>query len=162
MSIILHIDYDDGFIAFINGEEIARDNVSGSFPALSTLANSNHEAVIYQGGLPSEYAINNWQDILVQGWNVIAIQIHNVSESSSDMTVIPFLSAEYVNAEDDYFVSPILNDVLLPQPTGHYHTNFKLDSDGEQLVLSNEAGICLLYTSPSPRDRTRSRMPSSA
>ena len=24
------------------------------------------------------------------------------------------------------------------------------------------AGICLLYTSPSPRDRTRSRMPSSA
>ena len=26
----------------------------------------------------------------------------------------------------------------------------------------NEAGFCLLYTSPSPRDRTRSRMPSSA
>ena len=25
-----------------------------------------------------------------------------------------------------------------------------------------EASICLLYTSPSPRDRTRSRMPSSA
>ena len=25
-----------------------------------------------------------------------------------------------------------------------------------------EAHICLLYTSPSPRDRTRSRMPSSA
>ena len=25
-----------------------------------------------------------------------------------------------------------------------------------------KAGICLLYTSPSPRDRTRSRMPSSA
>ena len=26
----------------------------------------------------------------------------------------------------------------------------------------NEDGSCLLYTSPSPRDRTRSRMPSSA
>ena len=25
-----------------------------------------------------------------------------------------------------------------------------------------EADVCLLYTSPSPRDRTRSRMPSSA
>ena len=25
-----------------------------------------------------------------------------------------------------------------------------------------QAGVCLLYTSPSPRDRTRSRMPSSA
>ena len=27
---------------------------------------------------------------------------------------------------------------------------------------ARSAGICLLYTSPSPRDRTRSRMPSSA
>ena len=33
----------------------------------------------------------------------------------------------------------------------------------EALFEGKEAGIpCLLYTSPSPRDRTRSRMPSSA
>ena len=30
------------------------------------------------------------------------------------------------------------------------------------LLYKQRAGICLLYTSPSPRDRTRSRMPSSA
>ena len=29
-------------------------------------------------------------------------------------------------------------------------------------AVVDQAGICLLYTSPSPRDRTRSRMPSSA
>src|SRR5665811_2351428 len=29
-------------------------------------------------------------------------------------------------------------------------------------VVDEELGLCLLYTSPSPRDRTRSRMPSSA
>ena len=29
-------------------------------------------------------------------------------------------------------------------------------------ILSDPTEICLLYTSPSPRDRTRSRMPSSA
>ena len=28
--------------------------------------------------------------------------------------------------------------------------------------LFNQISVCLLYTSPSPRDRTRSRMPSSA
>ena len=33
----------------------------------------------------------------------------------------------------------------------------QLDSEGKRRILS-----CLLYTSPSPRDRTRSRMPSSA
>ena len=31
-----------------------------------------------------------------------------------------------------------------------------------QLWYNSSNGACLLYTSPSPRDRTRSRMPSSA
>ena len=34
--------------------------------------------------------------------------------------------------------------------------------EGEFLVKKSRACICLLYTSPSPRDRTRARMPSSA
>ena len=34
--------------------------------------------------------------------------------------------------------------------------------DGHADVVDTVTGICLLYTSPSPRDRTRSRMPSSA
>ena len=29
-------------------------------------------------------------------------------------------------------------------------------------AISEQAGLCLLYTSPSPRDRQKSRMPSSA
>ena len=33
---------------------------------------------------------------------------------------------------------------------------------GEGAYPGARCGICLLYTSPSPRDRTRSRMPSSA
>ena len=32
----------------------------------------------------------------------------------------------------------------------------------DSLNLEGNIGVCLLYTSPSPRDRTRSRMPSSA
>ena len=35
-----------------------------------------------------------------------------------------------------------------------------LTTVGEKIV--NQAQICLLYTSPSPRDRQKSRMPSSA
>ena len=33
---------------------------------------------------------------------------------------------------------------------------------GHYIILNIEGDACLLYTSPSPRDRTRSRMPSSA
>ena len=37
-----------------------------------------------------------------------------------------------------------------------FPTNWWISGDGQ------DVNICLLYTSPSPRDRTRSRMPSSA
>ena len=51
---------------------------------------------------------------------------------------------------------------------GLQHLNRACSSEGrlsaEQLDAHQEVSyeICLLYTSPSPRDRTRSRMPSSA
>ena len=35
-------------------------------------------------------------------------------------------------------------------------------NEGKSVIAYTEDGTCLLYTSPSPRDRTRSRMPSSA
>ena len=36
------------------------------------------------------------------------------------------------------------------------------DEKWKELILVDDRIACLLYTSPSPRDRTRSRMPSSA
>ena len=38
----------------------------------------------------------------------------------------------------------------------------KPDAQDARIEHGEQAGCCLLYTSPSPRDRTRSRMPSSA
>ena len=43
---------------------------------------------------------------------------------------------------------------------GFFHLD--LEAIYIRTFASNSANICLLYTSPSPRDRTRSRMPSSA
>ena len=41
-----------------------------------------------------------------------------------------------------------------------YH--FSLNNEFETALNKMRAGICLLYTSPSPRDKRQSRMPSSA
>ena len=41
-------------------------------------------------------------------------------------------------------------------------TSYKDLGDKNNRVIVLVHGACLLYTSPSPRDRTRSRMPSSA
>ena len=38
----------------------------------------------------------------------------------------------------------------------------KFPERAKEVLGDDYAGPCLLYTSPSPRDRTRSRMPSSA
>ena len=40
--------------------------------------------------------------------------------------------------------------------------DFPSMTDDQEYIFCNIPGSCLLYTSPSPRDRTRSRMPSSA
>ena len=45
----------------------------------------------------------------------------------------------------------------------HYHNRSKLSADKEDgATYHNNLKDCLLYTSPSPRDMRRSRMPSSA
>ena len=48
----------------------------------------------------------------------------------------------------------------------HFLRNFAITGErpnGNQYKIYSAEGVpCLLYTSPSPRDRTRSRMPSSA
>ena len=41
-----------------------------------------------------------------------------------------------------------------------YHQNYHKPENLK--MTSVDLDVCLLYTSPSPRDRTRSRMPSSA
>ena len=56
-----------------------------------------------------------------------------------------------------------LNNDDLGIDTGVTRTLIKFSDSEINNVLDNVAGNpCLLYTSPSPRDRTRSRMPSSA
>ena len=41
-------------------------------------------------------------------------------------------------------------------------TNIESCNYNSLATIDDDSCICLLYTSPSPRDRTRSRMPSSA
>ena len=53
---LLHIDYDDAFVAYINGTEIARANMQGEAgvpPAYNEFAYPfNREALMYKGGDP--------------------------------------------------------------------------------------------------------------
>ena len=54
-------------------------------------------------------------------------------------------------------------DGWLSAAEGHHDLFDNIKNDSEEInITSAKYNNCLLYTSPSPRDRTRSRMPSSA
>lgn len=90
-NVILRIWYDDGFVAYINGHEVARDNVQGSPPAFNAAATVAAGNV--DGGGQFEFNITDLAlPHLVQGVNVLAVQGHNAGTSSSDFSLIPGLA----------------------------------------------------------------------
>ena len=136
-SLILDIDYDDGFVAYINGTEIARANINGSPPAFNQGTIIDHEAQIYNGGIPDRFSISDFNSILIEGENVLAIQAHNVSPGSSDFTIIPFLSILYSEPNNEGITPPEILNLIDENPL---HTNFKISTSGETIVLSNNDG----------------------
>lgn len=133
-SIVLDIDYDDGFVAYINGVEVARANLNGSPPAFDATAFQDHEAQMYSGGAPTRFTVNNAKDLLVEGENVLAIQVHNVNATSSDMTLIPHLTAIF-SSTSSLGVNP---PAILNFSTQYdLHSNFKISGTSESLFLSD-------------------------
>ena len=123
----LHIDYDDGFVAYINGNEIARSFVSGTPPAFDARATGLREAIMYSGGKPERYDISNPGSVFLNGRNILAIEVHNDNDGSSDMTSIPFLSV--LSSGETGSPPPLILDLQGKL----FHTNFKLNSDGDSL-----------------------------
>ena len=133
-SLILDMDYDDGFVAYINGVEIARANINGMPPAYNSKTITAVEAKIYSGGSPERFQIANFLSILKEGENILTIQAHNIDSNSSDFTVIPFLSAVFSAPNNSGIPAPkILGEIYL-------HTNFKISSSSETLSLSDSTG----------------------
>ena len=83
----LVIDYDDGFVAYINGVEVQRSsNMPAGTPTFATTTDGNHEA-----GTPEVFVLGSASDFLNEGTNVIAVEGHNTSLDSSDFSLIPAL-----------------------------------------------------------------------
>jgi hypothetical protein len=87
-SLVLRVDYDDGFVAFLNGVEVARKNVAEG-QTVESLASGGHEANGFQS-----FDIGEYVSALVTGANVLALEGHNVSLNSSDLTLHPALLLE--------------------------------------------------------------------
>jgi hypothetical protein len=89
----LKVRYDDGFIAYLNGTEVARRNFTGT-PAWNSLASSEHSdsaAIVFEDVDVSAYI----KKTLRQGNNILAIHGMNITANNSDFLI----SAELVASE---------------------------------------------------------------
>ncbi len=157
-ELVLSIDYDDGFVAYINGHEIARNNLGtvDPVPFDQLTGGMQREATMYQGGYPENFIIENPRTFLVEGTNVIAIQGHNTDPGSSDFSLIPILSIGRTGS-----VSGDSLPDYIQLKGSKLHTNFKISSEGETLVLSRPDSSVVDSVSPvfMPADLSFGRKP---
>jgi hypothetical protein len=114
-KLILDIDYDDAFVAYLNGVEIARSsNVTANPPLYNSTISSLHEALMYSGGQPERHVLT--LSNLENGENTLAVQILNESLGSSDLTGLVFLNAK-INSPSilykptpPWFITPVEYD----------------------------------------------------
>jgi hypothetical protein len=102
-SLTLSIRYDDGFVAYINGVEVARRNFNGTpvWNSRASSANLNYGAVV------SEIIdISAFLGTLQQGDNILAIHGLNVSPTNSDLLFSVELIAGQGPSAGDVGVSP--------------------------------------------------------
>lgn len=94
-NMILEIAYDDGYVVYLNGGEIARSpNMvnRGYPPAHNRNANRSHEVTT-----GTEYiGLKRFRNIAKSGENVLAIQVHNSSLNSSDLSILPRLFQRHI------------------------------------------------------------------
>ena len=111
-TLTLNVRYDDGFVAYLNGTEVARRNAPGSL-AFDSVATVNRaltnvtmvESIDLSTGIPS----------LINGTNLLAVQILNHSTANGDALFQPQLIATVRTQTTNVFLEQVtmgaLNDV---------------------------------------------------
>ena len=107
-SLVLQVDYDDGFAAYLNGTRVAAVNAPAGEPNLDSVARDSREA-----GFAERFDLSAHAGLLRQGKNVLAVAGLNTHRESSDMSLRIALG-------------------VLPSVC---HANFRLKKEGGRLYL---------------------------
>ena len=106
--LVLQVDYDDGFVAYLNGTRVVVVNAPVEELGLDSVASGSHES-----GSAERFDLSAHVGLLRQGKNVLAVAGFNVHRASSDMSLKVALGA-----------LPIV-----------CYANFRLKKDGGTLYL---------------------------
>jgi hypothetical protein len=150
-AIVLDIDYDDGFIGYLNGKEIIRVNMDENIviPSHDQPTNRSHEAVYYRYSKPdtTQYSGYYFDSTIyrmcgLDSNSILAFQVHNDSINGSDMTFSMELK----------FLDDTITDYLL----AFHHFDFNYSSPVK--IDSSELPIVVIETDeygyPENKDNT--------
>ena len=77
-SYSINVKRDDGFVLYLNGTEIGRNNMPAGAPAHGTFASANVEEEVITVGIPAS--------LVRTGTNVFAAEVHQSNANSTDLT----------------------------------------------------------------------------
>ncbi|WP_197531001.1 lamin tail domain-containing protein [Posidoniimonas corsicana] len=145
----LRLRYDDGFVAYLNGQEIARTNspAAASWNSTATGQRSDSQVVNYQ-----TFDVSGYLDAVVEGANVLAIHGLNVN-GSSDLLIDPLLLANRsLGAADVYMMTPTPGGANASGTLGFVEdTTFSVDrgfydEPFDVLITTDSQGAQIRYT----------------
>lgn len=128
-DIVLTVDYDDGFVIWINGEIVLSANAPTTLSATS-LATANHES-----GIPVTFMLDSSRVHLVEGVNTLCVMGLNVGLTSSDFYFDISLNASLSLPE-----VPDTYGITFDHEAGYYDAPFDL------VISAETAGHNLVYT----------------
>lgn len=146
-SLTLRMNYDDGFVAYLNGTEIARRNVS--LDGSAAVDRPVSAAVLVEG-----IDITSSIDLLQTGQNILAIRgVSNSADSDQFLLAAELTEFKVATGDLAYFRTPtpgafnpasgasefLVNDVSLSQPNGLYESAFDVS-------ISADNGTSIRYT----------------
>ncbi|MCB1096384.1 MAG: lamin tail domain-containing protein [Verrucomicrobiae bacterium] len=153
LAMTLRMKFEDGFVAYINGQQIASDNAPEqvAFDSTATTSHRDADARVY-----IDYTVD-FSGKLVAGTNILAIQGMNATTGGSDFLILPELTATIFDTNQPalvgFFESPspgapngnlsflgIVEDTAFSVDRGFYDAPFDIE------ITSATAGAKIYYT----------------
>jgi len=131
----LRVRYEDGFVAYLNGQQVARRNAPAS-PLWNSPADSNRpndQSLTFES-----INITAYKSYLQIGTNVLAIQAMNDNKNDEQFLILPQLTASTDSSVPEYFSTAtpgtfnvsgakgVLDDVFFSRERGFYNSSFYL------------------------------------
>ncbi|QDU56968.1 lamin tail domain-containing protein [Aeoliella mucimassa] len=102
-ALLLNVQYDDGFVAYLNGVKIAERNAPAElgYDATATAERNDVQAIRFES-----INLTSYLNLLVDGENVLALQGLNLSAGDDDFLLVPELKGIATTSAERYFDVP--------------------------------------------------------